>query len=306
MGSRLLPEPRVEGRVFLMASEADLIAALKAIFEATGDKDERVLVGIGDDAAVIAQPKGKVALATDIAVEGVHFNRSWSSLFEIGAKITAANLADIYAMGGKPEYLLVAAALPKGFEVPEIQELARGIVDEAAKVGARVVGGDLTASQSLVISIAVYGSIKDPVLRSGAKVGDLVIINDLPGASAAGLALLQQGIKDERTLPHRRPIVDYIAARDFALAGVSAMADVSDGLISELSHIAKASGVGIEIRTDEPIDFHGGEDHVFVATISPHLPFPRQAIEIGRVVLGKGVRINGEPASHKGFMHFPE
>jgi len=143
-------------------------------------------------------------------------------------------------------------------------------------------------------------------LRSRAKVGDLVIINDLPGASAAGLALLQQGIKDERTLPHRRPIVDYIAARDFALAGVSAMADVSDGLISELSHIAKASGVGIEIRTDEPIDFHGGEDHVFVATISPHLPFPRQAIEIGRVVLGKGVRINGEPASHKGFTHFPE
>jgi len=287
-----------------MASEAELIAALKAIFEA--DADERVLVGIGDDAAVISQPKGKVALATDIAVEGVHFNRSWSSLFEIGAKITAANLADIYAMGGKPEYLLVAAALPQGFEVSEIQELARGIVDEAAKVGARVVGGDLTASQSLVISIAVYGSIKDPVLRSRAKVGDLVIINDLPGASAAGLALLQQGIKDERTLPHRRPIVDYIAARDFALAGVSAMADVSDGLISELSHIAKASGVGIEIRTDEPIDFHGGEDHVFVATISPHLPFPRQAIEIGRVVLGKGVRINGEPASHKGFTHFPE
>jgi len=304
MGSRLLPEPRVEGRVFLMASEAELIAALKAIFEA--DADERVLVGIGDDAAVISQPKGKVALATDIAVEGVHFNRSWSSLFEIGAKITAANLADIYAMGGKPEYLLVAAALPQGFEVSEIQELARGIVDEAAKVGARVVGGDLTASQSLVISIAVYGSIKDPVLRSGAKIGDLVIINDLPGASAAGLALLQQGIKDERTLPHRRPSVDYIAARDFALAGVSAMADVSDGLISELSHIAKASGVGIEIRTDEPIDFNGGEDHVFVATISPHLPFPRQAIEIGRVVLGKGVRINGEPASHKGFTHFPE
>ena len=304
MGSRLLPEPTVEGRVFSMASESELIAALQAIFEAAAN--ERVIVGIGDDAAVVAQPKGKVALATDIAVEGVHFNRSWSSLFEIGAKITAANLADIYAVGGKPEYLLVAAALPNGFEVSEIQELARGIVDEAAKVGARVVGGDLTASHSLVISIAVYGSIKDPVLRSGAHVGDLVIINDLPGASAAGLVLLQQGVSDERTFPHRRPIVDYMAARDFALAGVSAMADVSDGLISELSHIAKASGVGIEIRTDEPIDFNGGEDHVFVATISPHLPFPRQAIEIGRVVLGKGVRINGEPTSHKGFMHFPE
>ena len=287
-----------------MASESELIAAVRAIFEAT--PDERVLIGIGDDGAVIAQPKGKVVLATDIAVEGTHFNREWSSLFEIGAKITAANLADIYAMGGRPEYLLVAAALPHGFTVPEIQELARGIVDEASKVGARVVGGDITASKDLVISIAVYGSVKDSVARSGAQVGDLVIISDLPGASAAGLELLKQGVRDERTLPHRRPIVNYEAARDFALVGVSAMCDVSDGLTSELLHIAKASGVGIEIRTDEAIDFNGGEDHIFVATISPHLPFPRQAIEIGRVVLGKGVRINGEIATHQGFKHFLE
>jgi thiamine-monophosphate kinase len=287
-----------------MASESELIAAVKAIFETS--LDDRILVGIGDDAAVVAQPKGKVALATDIAVEGVHFKREWSSLFEIGAKITAANLADIFAMGGKPEYLLVAAALPVDFSVPEIQELARGIVDEAAKVGARVVGGDLTASSNLVISIAVYGSVKEPILRSGAKVGDLVIISDLPGKSAAGLELLKRGISDERTLAHRRPDVNYFAARDFSLAGVSAMCDVSDGLISELIHISRASGVGIEIESDEQIDFQGGEDHIFVATISPHLPFPRQAIEIGRVVLGKGVRINGEPAAHQGFRHFPE
>lgn len=287
-----------------MASESELIAALQGIFEQTSDS--RVLVGIGDDAAVVSQPKGRVVLATDIAVEGVHFKREWSSLFEIGAKVTAANLADIYAMGGVPEYLLVAAALPAGFTLNEIQELARGIVDEAEKVGARVVGGDLTAASSLLISIAVYGSVKDPILRSGAQVGDLVIINDLPGKSAAGLELLQHGVKDERTLAHRRPEVDYRAARDFALAGVSAMCDVSDGLVSELGHIARASGVGIEIQSDEEINFHGGEDHIFVATISPHLPFPRQAIEIGRVVLGKGVRVNGEPMTHKGFKHFPE
>ncbi len=289
-----------------MASESELIAALQAIFESAPEPDDRLLVGIGDDAAVISQPKGEVVLATDMSVEGVHFKREWSSLFEIGAKVAAANLADIYAMGGKPEYLLVAAALPAGFSVGEIQELARGIVDEASKVGARVVGGDLTAAKELVISIAVYGSVKEPVLRSGARVGDLVIINDLPGRSAAGWDLLQAGVRDERTMQHRRPVVDYLAARDFALAGVSAMADVSDGLVSELSHIARASGVGIEISTDEPIDFHGGEDHVFVATISPHLPFPRQAIEIGRVVLGKGVRVNGEMTSHQGFSALPE
>lgn len=288
-----------------MASESELISAVAAIFD-TSALAERVVVGIGDDAAVVTQPKGNVALSTDIAVEGVHFNRRWSSLFEIGAKVTAANLADIYAMGGLPEFLLVAAALPAGFTVPEIQELARGIVDEAAKVGARVVGGDISASTHLIVSIAAYGSIKECVTRSGAQVGDLVIISDLPGASAAGLKLLQEGIHDERTSAHRRPLVNYTAARDFALAGVSAMCDVSDGLVSELNHIARSSGVGIEITTDEEIDFSGGEDHIFVATISPHLPFPRQAIEIGRVVLGKGVRINSEPATHTGFIHFPE
>ena len=288
-----------------MASESELIAAVQAIFE-TSTLAERVVVGIGDDAAVVSPSKGSMVFATDIAVEGVHFDRQWSSLFEIGAKVTAANLADIFAMGGVPEFLLVAAALPFGFTVPEIQELARGIVDEASKVGARVVGGDIAGSTALVISIAVHGSIKDPIVRSGAQVGDLVIISDLPGASAAGLKLLQLGIKDERTLAHRRPVVDYLAARDFALAGVSAMCDVSDGLVSELGHIARSSGVGIEIRTDEEIDFQGGEDHIFVATISPYLPFPRQAIEIGRVVLGKGVRINGKPATHEGFTHFPK
>ena len=294
-----------------MASESELIAAVKAIFD-TSILDERVLVGIGDDAAVVlpSRPlrgaKEKVALSTDMAVEGVHFNRAWSSLFEIGAKVTAANLADIYAMGGRAEFLLVAVALPRGFTVPEIEELARGIIDEAAKVGARVVGGDITASPNLVISIAVYGSVGEPILRSGAHVGDLVIVNGLPGASAAGLKLLQAGVNDERTLFHRRPIIDYLAARDFALAGVSSMTDISDGLTSELWDISRASGVGIEIRTDEAIDFNGGEDHIFVATISPHLPFPRQAIEIGRVVLGKGVRINGAPAIHEGFKHFLE
>ena len=287
-----------------MPSEAELIAAIKAICAA--GPDQGIIVDIGDDAAVVMQSQGRTVLTTDMAVEGVHFRRDWSSLFEIGAKVTAANLADIYAMGGSPQYLLVAAAIPADFSIEEITELASGIMDEASKVGARVVGGDLTKSSMIVISISAYGQVKNPILRSGAKPGDLVIISDLPGQSAIGLELLRQGIRDERSHSHRRPVVNYAAARDFSLAGVSAMADVSDGLVSELSHIARASGVGIEIVTEEMIDFHGGEDHVFVATISPHVPFPRQAIEIGRVVLGRGVRINGEAMVHNGFKHFQE
>ena len=291
-----------------VASETELITAIKAVFASA--TNERVLIGIGDDGAVVSIPKvrgeGKAVLATDMAVEGVHFNRSWSSLFDIGAKTTAANLADIYAMGGIPEFLLVAAAVPTNFSGSDATELARGIVDEAQKVGAVVVGGDISKSEKLVLTISVYGSVKDPITRGGAQVGDVVIISDFPGKSARGLELLKQGISDERTSFHKRPVVDYAAARDFALAGVSSMIDTSDGLVSELTHIANASGVGIEIRTheDEVIDFHGGEDHVFVATISPHLPFPRQGIEIGKVVMGKGVRVNGVPAVHEGYKHF--
>lgn len=296
-----------------MASESELISHISQIFSA--GQAPHVLVGIGDDAAVVEfqnSPKTRgtkrLVLAADMAVEGVHFNRSWSTLFEIGAKVTGANLADICAMGAAPLYILVSAALPKDFTIEEAGQLARGIVDEASKVGAVVVGGDLSraASEHLVLSLSVAGEVYEPITRSGAQVGDLVIINDYPGASAAGLELLREGINDERSTQHKRPIIDYDAAREFALAGVSSMIDISDSLASELGHIARASGVGIEILSDPRMNVHAGEDHIFLATISPHLPMPRKAIEIGRVVLGKGVRLDGAPLLHEGFKHFDQ
>jgi len=294
-----------------MATESELIKAIAQVFASPSNPD--IAIGIGDDAAVVrfaAASSGRgenfAVLAADMAVEGVHFNRAWSSLFEIGAKITGANLADIFAMGAKPRYLLVSAALPEDFTVEQARELALGIVDEAKKVDAVVVGGDLARSpgNSLVLSLSVMGEVRDPITRSGAEVGDLVIMSDYPGKSAAGLALLQAGINDERTNEHKRPTINYEAAREFARAGVSSMIDVSDSLASELTHLAQAAGVGIEILSDPQMDVHGGEDHIFLATISPHLPMPRYAIEIGRVVLGKGVRMDGVPLIHQGFSHF--
>ena len=176
-----------------MASESELIAALTAVFKSS---DLRVLIGIGDDGAVIAPSPLKSVLATDMAVEGVHFNRDWSTLREIGAKITAANLADIFAMGGDPKYLLVSAGLTPDFGIPEITELATGIAEEAALVGASVVGGDISRAEQLVISISVFGEVENPITRSGAKVGDSVIISGLPGRSAAGLLQLKNGTTD--------------------------------------------------------------------------------------------------------------
>jgi thiamine-monophosphate kinase len=305
-----------------MASESELIAALTAVFKLSDSNVlENVLIGIGDDGAVIAPSSHKSVLAADMAVEGVHFNRNWSTLREIGAKITAANLADIYAMGGEPKYLLVSAGLTSDFGISEITELATGIAEEAALVGASVVGGDISRADQLVISISVFGEVENPITRSGAKVGDSVIISGLPGKSAAGLIQLQSGITESPYVSaHKKPVVNYQLAKKFQ--GVNAMCDISDGLLSELNHIASASGVGIELDskliTETPgfkdleaatkgdiweVVLSGGEDHVFVATTSGEVP--QGAYVIGKVVSGTGVKVSGiSKLPAIGFRHF--
>lgn len=305
-----------------MASESELIAALSAVFKLSdANVRENVLIGIGDDGAVIAPSSRKSVLAADMAIEGVHFNRKWSTLREIGAKITAANLADIYAMGGDPKYLLVSAGLTADFGIAEITELAQGIAEEAALVGASVVGGDISRAEQLVISISVFGEVEKPITRSAAKVGDSVVISGLPGKSAAGLIQLQSGVTDSPFISaHKKPIVNYLLAKKFR--NVNSMCDVSDGLLSELNHIASASGVGIELDSKLIADIpgfkeleagaqsdvwelvlSGGEDHVFVATTSTEIP--EGAFVIGRVNSGTGVKVSGIsnlPAT--GFRHF--
>jgi thiamine-monophosphate kinase len=295
---------------------------LTAVFKSSdANVRESVLIGIGDDGAVIAPSSSKSVLAADMAVEGVHFNRKWSTLREIGAKITAANLADIYAMGGEPKYLLVSAGLTSDFGISEITELAKGIAEEAALVGASVVGGDISRAEQLIISISVFGEVEKPVTRSGAKPGDSVIISGLPGKSAAGLVQLKSGITESDFISaHKKPVVNYQLAKKFQ--GVNSMCDVSDGLLSELNHIASASGVGMELdskliteipgfkeleaATNEDIwelVLSGGEDHVFVATTSSDIP--EGAHLIGKVVSGTGVKVSGIsklPAT--GFRHF--
>ncbi len=256
-----------------------------------------------------------------MAVEGVHFKREWSSLHDIGAKLTAANLADIYAMGGTPKYLLVSAGLTKDFGIPEIEELANGIKSEADLVGVSIVGGDLSSAEKLVISITALGEVEKPITRSGAKVGDVVIISGLSGKSAAGLHQLQNGISDSPYIrAYRKPDVNYKLAANFQ--NVNSMCDVSDGLLSELNHIASASKVGIEIDIElvkaiSGFDalakiagsdiwqwaLTGGEDHVFVATTSAQIP--DGAYAIGKVVAGNKVTVPGiAELPSSGFRHF--
>jgi len=303
-----------------MVSESEIINALAAIFK---QNNSDLIVGIGDDGAVVNAPKNKIVMSTDMAVEGVDFKREWSSFKEIGAKITAANLADIYAMGGVPKYLLVSTGIPENLTLSQILDLAKGIKTEADLVGCSVIGGDISRAKELVISIAAFGEVENPVTRAGAKVGDKVFISNLPGFSAAGLAQLKIGVRESKYLNlHKKPIVPYALGAKFANS--NALVDVSDGLLSECAHIANSSKVGIELEgkliseiegfselakvaKEMGIDvwqwiLTGGEDHVFLGTDEE---LPDGSLEIGRVISGSGVKINGaSEITDLGWRHF--
>ena len=284
-----------------MATENEYLSAISRIF---ASNDESIIVGIGDDAAVLRAPENPVVLTTDMAIEGNHFKREWSSLFEIGAKITAANLADVFAMGGKPTHLLVAAAIPASLTVAEVEELARGISDEAKKVGAIVVGGDLAQSPLLTIAITAYGTVQSRLTIKCARVGDQVAVSSLPGASARGLKDLLNGVESADAQLHRRPDLDYAKYAATNHSHTHALCDISDGLVSEAERIAKASEVHIELHSkylNSPEILHGGEDHVLMGTFTE---VPQGWISVGNVTPGSGVSLDGKPITHQGYVHF--
>ncbi len=228
--------------------EISIISRLQEIFGT--QRDEALEVGIGDDAAIFRSEGRSIAVATDILVEGTHFNRNWSDLYSIGRKAAAANLADIFAMGIRAKYLLVAAAFPAD-ESETILDLGKGIADESALVGARVIGGDLSRSDQLTVAITAIGerSPKEKIMtRSGAQEGDGLFISSLPGRSALGLEQLKRGVKfDERSISfHKAPQVSYqefIAASLFA----SSICDISDGISIDATSLARSSKVAIDI-----------------------------------------------------------
>lgn len=302
-------------------SERELIFNISEIFaEANSD----LLVGIGDDAAVIARPDSPVVVTTDMAVEDVHFKLNWSSAQEIGRKVAAANLADIYAMGGKPKYLTVAMAATGNEELEWMLDVARGIAHEAHIAGAQVIGGDLSKSEKIVISITAIGECAKPILRSGAQAGDSIYISNLPGWSAAGLIALTKEIRggaiDFAISEHRAPSVDYDNAEQIAI-NANSLCDISDSLLIQSEQMAEASGVQFEIDADliaKHPDFaelsqisellnvsvfelilSGGEDHVFLAT-----GHALKGFEIGKVLPGSGIRLLHAETPQPGWKHF--
>jgi thiamine-monophosphate kinase len=303
--------------------EFGLIDALKERFT----QGEHVLIGPGDDAAVVAFPEGRVVVSTDLLVDTRHFRRDWSPAVDIGHKACAQNLSDINAMGGRATALTVGLAAPPDLPVAWALELAEGIAAEAALVGASVVGGDVTRSDQVMISITVLGACPgEPVLRSGARPGDLVALAGRQGWAAAGLAVLARGFRSPRVLveAHRRPEPPYDAGAQAASLGATSLIDLSDGLLADIGHIAEASGVGVDIRSDsfevaeplravgaalgaDPMQFilTGGDDHALVATFPAGTELPEPWLLIGEVAEGSGVTVDGEeydgPSGHEHF-----
>ncbi|MGD0239637.1 MAG: thiamine-phosphate kinase [Streptosporangiaceae bacterium] len=220
----------------------------------------RTLVGIGDDAAVLATPDGRVVATTDFLLEGRHFRRDWSSAADIGHKAAARSLADCAAMGAEPTALLVALAAPPDLEARWARELAEGLARECARTGAAVIGGDTARADSVLLAVTGLGDLagRDPVLRSGARPGDLVAVAGPLGHAAAGFALLTAGLTDDRLIApliapliaqHLRPAPPYPAGPEAAALGATAMIDVSDGLLADLGHVAEASGVQVRLAS---------------------------------------------------------
>ena len=276
-----------------------------------------VVLGPGDDAAVLEAPAGRYVVSTDMLIQDRHFRLDWSQPYQIGAKAIAQNAADVVAMGAAPTAFLVALGCPAQTPVEFVDGLVEGMWSEAERAGASIAGGDVVRSPLLVLSVTAFGDpARPPVLRSGARNSDLVAVAGRLGFSAAGLAVLTAGADRDRfaglVAAHRIPQPPYGAVLDLPDATmITAMSDISDGLLADLAHLAEASGVAIDIDAEAVTDpvlhgaaealgvdpltwaLTGGEDHAFAATFRAGTQLPPGWREIGRVRSGTGVFVDG-------------
>lgn len=253
------------------AGEHELIARIR---KAVGGPAGATLVGIGDDAAVY-EPAGDLELLTcDAFVEDVHFRRSFAPLRAIGAKFIVSNVSDVAAMGGFPARAVVSLGVPEDMSAADVDELYAGMLDAAARYGVEIVGGDVVASPGgLLASVAMIGTVgrERVVTRAGAVVGDAILATGRFGASEAGLRALSHGLEEAglvraATRRHLEPVARIAEAQAFLdVATPHAMIDVSDGLASEVRHLADESGVGMRVRKDR-------------------IPVAPEAVEIGRLL----------------------
>lgn len=282
------------------------------------------LLGPGDDCAVLAAPDGRFVVTTDMMIHGPDFRLAWSSPYDLGWKAAASNLSDVAAMGAVPTALVVALALPEDTPVTVLEGIADGLRDACGTLapGCGVVGGDLSVSPTMTFAVTAFGDLEGraPVVRSGARVGDVVAVSGALGAAAEGLhVLFTEGVDDQgapdaaaaaavadRTLAQRRPSPPIADGRLAALAGATAMLDLSDGLAKDAARIAAASGVALDfsaaaLGTNPALALAGGEDHSLLATFPAGTRLPGGFRRVGAVVSGAGVLVDGAPHAPAGW-----
>ncbi|SED20312.1 thiamine-phosphate kinase [Rhodococcus pyridinivorans] len=278
---------------------------------------DSTLVGPGHDAAVVTASDGRIAISTDMLVEGRHFRFDWSSPEEVGRKAVAQNGADVAAVGARPTAFVVGLGCPPETPVAVLDGISAGIGEAAEEIGAGVVGGDLVQAGQVIVSVTVLGELdgRPPLLRSTACPGDVVALAGRIGRSAAGLALLLAGNRDfpELVAAHRVPTPPYAAGPAAAAAGAHACTDISDGLVADLEHICTASEVAIDLDSGalapdtqlretgrvlaaDPWEWilTGGEDHALAACFPREVALPDGWRPIGVVLEGFGVTVDGQ------------
>ncbi len=272
-----------------------------------------VPVGVGDDAAVADLGGSRLVATADALVEGVHFRLDWSTASDVGFKAVSVNVSDVAAMGAEPKWLLLVLCAPPSLSEDVLESLYGGVIEACALYGTELIGGDTVRASQLVLSVTALGEIEgDALLRSGAKVTDVVAVTGALGKAAAGLNLLlsadaKGGLPEDAVAcidAHRRPVARVHEGSKLKAAGAHAAIDISDGLASDARRMAEASGVGIEIDSQRlPIAAEarhvaadrgwdatqmvlvGGEDlELLVALPGGTDPAALGLIEIGRVV----------------------
>jgi thiamine-monophosphate kinase len=292
--------------------------------------DENIIVGIGDDAAVIKLEKGLQVLTTDCLVEGDHFRKEWFSAKQIGMKAIEINVSDVAAMGGEPKYVLVSLALPRDLDVKFVEDMYSGMWKVCDKYNIEIIGGNMTHCENIVISVTLIGVV-DKInigLRSGANPGDFIFVSGQLGNGRAGLRLFQENIEGFKKV--KKKYLEPKAQLDLALKTaphVNSMIDVSDGLAPEVKHICKESNCGAIIYKNKiPISeevryiakalgeseydyaLFGGEDFELVYTVSKNNLKKVSGFLIGEITKNKEVRLSFEGKEKEikemGYDHF--
>jgi len=325
----------------MKVSELGEFGLIDLLAKMAGGGDERLLIGIGDDAAAW-QGDASIQLATvDSFIEGVHFPTGIAPWPELGGKALAVNLSDIAAMGGIPRYALVSLALPDSTEVEDVTALYKGMLGLAKQYGVAIVGGNISSAPLVAITITILGASpkKQLLTRSTARPGELIAVTGYLGAAAAGLEMLTKKLKfdPQATKLFKQAFLNpspRIAEGQLLVEqGVKTAIDISDGLLADLGQIGKASKVGARIEAERvPIEpmvkanfgeralelaLSGGEDYELLFTARAEvIDKVKQAAScpitvIGEIVAGDGVSVvdrQGKPLSvvRAGWEHFSQ